>query len=84
MNMYGRPVSIVMLACSRLGAVWQTVYKTRHLRISLTDHLSHVKRRKTQNTTTISLTVAVTFDRVASQSQSCRLRRCCRTLAGAC
>jgi len=22
---------LVMLACSRLGAVWQTVYKTRHL-----------------------------------------------------
>ena len=27
---------LVMLACSRLGAVWQTVYKTKHLCILVT------------------------------------------------
>jgi len=31
---------LVMLACSRLGALWQTVYKTRHLCILLTVGLS--------------------------------------------
>jgi len=59
-------LNLVMLACSRLGAVWQTVYKTRHLCILDTVGLS------------LSL---LSESRV---SQSCRLRGCCRTLAGAC